>query len=320
MKHGIGLIATVVIIILTSLAHLPADAEETAETRMASALLAQFETVAYTTTGILSSSSSSLATHVDSEDYLRVPFLEFIDGLNVMGPAKVDEFKKDYGALIVGAGNFIPPDGIGAIHSGKCYIGVPLGGAHSDMEASLSNAPRETVAGRQAWVWSLPASEENPQQRTFYAAQLPGSYFLMCNNRPDFEIVAKSLPSATASIPSQINVLGWETFSGFNYWMYRSVRRTGGGNSSLSGLVPLTPDVTSLAFFADIDKRQGFIRVFSLEPQMKIAPRVLPESKRQLFNRDTSGVWRAEIPLAKDEESFDSLFYVFTAFGFGAVI
>jgi hypothetical protein len=320
MDHRTSLLATVIFIVFTSLRNLPGYAEPTVETRMASTLFAQFETVAYTTTGALSSSSNTLTTHVDSEDYLRVPFLEFIDGLNAMGRTRVDEFKKGYGALIVGAKNFVPPGGIGTVRSEKCYIGVPLGGTRSAMGASFSQAPRETIGVDQAWVWTIPASEENPQQRTFYAAQLPGSIFLMCNNQQDFEIVEKSLSSEIASIPSHINALGWETFSTYNYWVYRSVRRMSGGNPSLSGLVQLTPYVTSVAFFADIDKRVGFIRVFSSGTQMNTAPDVLPVSQRQLFKLDTSGVWRAEIPLAKDEESFDSLFYVFTAFGFGAVI
>jgi hypothetical protein len=86
------------------------------------------------------------------------------------------------------------------------------------------------------------------------------------------------------------------------------------------GMPQLTPDVTSLAFFADIDKRLGFIQVFGSITQMKTAPKILPESKRQLFIPDTSGFWRAEIPLAEDEESFDSVFYVFSALGFGAIL
>jgi hypothetical protein len=320
MNHGRNLFATVVFIIFASLGHPTGYAETTAETRVVSALLAQFETVGYTTSGILPGSSNTLAPHVDSEDYLKVPFLEFIDGLNAMGPTKSDDFKKSYGALIVGAKNFAPPNGIGTVHSDKCYIGVPSGGAQSDMEASFSQAQRETIGGRQAWLWTIPASEENPEQRTFYAAQLPGWYLLMCNNRPDFEKVAKSLSAKDAPITSQINALGWKTFSAYNYWVYRSVRRIGGDNPSVSGLAQLTPDVTSLAFFADIDRRQGFIRVFGSETQTKTAPKILPESRRQLFISDTSGVWRAEIPLARDEESFDSVFYVFNTFGFGAVL
>jgi hypothetical protein len=287
---------------------------------MIAALLAHFDTVAYTTTGILSSSSNSLTTHVDSEDYLKVPFLEFTDGLNATGATKVNDFKKNYAALIVGATNFASPDGIGTVHSDKCYIGVPLGGAQSDMEASFGQAPLETIGGRQAWSWVIPASEENPEERRFYALELPSRYFLMCNSQPGFELVANLISSENARITSQINALGWETFSNYNYWVYRSGRRIGGGNPSVSGLAQLSPDVTSLAFFADIDKRRGFIRVFSTDTSMKSTPNVLPESQRQLLAPDTKGVWQAEIPLAKDEGSFDLVFYIFTTFGFGAIL
>src|SRR5271169_2442165 len=82
----------------------------------------------------------------------------------------------------------------------------------------------------------------------------------------------------------------------------------------------LTRDVIALTFFADIDKREAFIRVFSSDRSMRTVPTVLPEAELYRLQPKEAGIWQATIPLSKDEEGSNTLFRVFYHFGFAIAL
>lgn len=294
--------------------------ETNPEHRAALVLLKQFETVAYTRTAFLSSSDTLSPNEVDSAADLRLPFLELIGALKVLGPDASRDLETSYSAVLVGAKDFVGPKGLGAVTSRKCYVGILEGGAQPNVEPDFRQASHESIGGRQVWTWSTGPSEGASKPNEFYAAQISNSYFLMTNNREDFQEAANALASVQAFKPTLIGVPGWETFSKYGYWAHRSIHRNGAISSAAAGIHDLTPDLMTLTFFADVDRKESFLRVFSSDKSTETAPKVLPQSELKRLQPLGGGVWQAAIPLSKDEAGFDLLFEVFFRFGFGAAL
>lgn len=299
---------------------LTVHAETPTEIRAASVLFRQFETVAYTRMSFISGYTTHDSETPDSEGVMRFPFIGVIGGFQGLEPNIRIDLGKSYGSVLVGAKEFVGPHGFGMVDSRKCFIGVLEGGAQPNLESDFSKAARDSIDGRQVWTWSIPISEGETVPPRFYAAQVAGSYFVMTNSREDFQEVAKALTSAESSMPAPIDVFGWEIFSTYKYWAYRKFRRSG-VMSEASGIEGITPDVVAFTVFADVDKREGFIRILSSDKSMKTIPKVfLPESMQSLLQPQGAGIWQAAIPLSKDEAGFEFMIQIYTAFGFGVVV
>ena len=301
--------------------YLVGHAETKPETRAASVLFKHFETVAYARTDLLSRLDAyDLNKDVDSLANLRLPFLELIGGLRFLGSNAERNVEKSYSAFLVGAKDFEGPEGLGAVSSHKCYVGMLEGSAQPDIEPDFRQASYESIDGRQVWTWSIPAYEGHPRPTKFYAAQIASSYFVMTNNREDFREAVHALASAESSQTTSMGVSDWESLSAHNYWVYRLIRRSGVVSSEATGIEDLTPDMISLAFSADIDKRTGLVRILSSDKSMKAIPKVFRASELNHFQSLEPGIWRETISLSKDEAGFDALFEVFYRFGFGVAL
>jgi len=142
----------------------------------------------------------------------------------------------------------------------------------------------------------------------------------MTNDRQDFEQIARALTSQEGSKPISARVFGWEAFSTHNYWVYRLLRRDGIVSPVAAGTKDLSPDVTALAFMADVDQRRSFLLVLSSDSAMKNAPSVFLDSETHPLQPQGSGIWEATIPLSEDKAGFNTLFRAFYSFGFGAIL
>lgn len=187
------------------------------------------------------------------------------------------------------------------------------------METVFRRASLESIGGRQVWSWSISPTEGSSEPRRFYAAQIGDSYLLLTNNRDDFLEMVNILTSETfRQIP--IGISGWDTFSTYGYWMYRSLRKGVGIDPGTASMTDLTPDVTALFFCADVGTRKGLIRVFSADESMKTVPKIRPAPQLGRLKPQGTGIWQATIPLSKDEAASEALFHVFNDLGFGGNI
>jgi hypothetical protein len=327
MNNGRRQFATVALIAFCWLGNLAGHAETNSETRAASVLFKQFETVVYTRTDFLASFDNHDGNVVDGEDNLILPFGELFEGFQALGPKTESDLEKIYGAVLVGAKDFGGPeglgfgsDGLGLVNSRKCYIAIQEGDTQPNIDSDFSKASYESIEGKSVWTWSVPLYEGSPKSVKFYAAQIGDSFFVMTNNRPDFEEAVKSLTSAESSKPTSISVPGWATFSAHNYWAYRLYRRGEVRYQNVAGTADLTLDVIALTFFADVDKREGFIQVLSSDTSMKSIPNIWRGFDQNRFQPQGPGIWQATIPLSKDEAGVDSLSYLFYRFGFGVAL
>jgi hypothetical protein len=329
MKYRRRRLAVVALIPLCLFGNLAGHAQTSSETRAVSVLFKHFETVAYTRTDFLSSLDALDTKNVDSEEALKLPFGELIAGLKALEPNTASDLAKSYSAVLAGAQDFGKEpngrEGFGMASSRKCYVGILEGGAQPNVELNFRKAFYESIDGKQVWTWSKPDSGEGSKLSKYYAAQVAGSYFVMANNRQDFQELANALISADTSKPPSISASGWNTFSAYHYWAYRLIRRSGVVSSDGDAIDPdvirgLRPDVNALAFFVDVDKRESFIQVFSSDTSMKTVPKILPNSELSRLQPQGAGIWQATIPLSKDEAGFAALIKIFYSFGFGVAL
>jgi hypothetical protein len=319
-KRLLQLTGTASIAFTLFFAHPRCHAQTGTEVRAASVLFKQFEVVAYTKTAFLSSSEPHGVADVDSESHLRLPFLALLGSLRYLGKTTETGIEESYSSVVVGAREFISPQGLGMVNSSTCYIGILRSGAQPNIASYFRQATYESIEGRQVWTWSVPPYEGYPKPTTFYAAQIEDSYFVLSNNLQDFQAVTTSLTASEHATAAFMGVPGWNAFSTQDYWLYRSIRRSGAVDPNAAGTSLLAPDVSAIIFFADAGKRQGTVRVLSSDTTMKTKPNVLPDSELSRLQPQGAGVWQASLPLGADEPSFDTMFHLFYFLGYGVSI
>ncbi len=318
-------LASLVLLSLLLFSRLTCEAATPTETRAASVLFKLNETVVYTKTDFLVRASAFDLNIPDSEMNLRLPFVYLLGGLNALGPNALSDLAKSYRSILVGAKDFGAADvansktGLGLIDFHYCYIGILEGSAEPNIETDFRKASFESIEGRQVWTWTVPPSGEEIYPTKFYAAQIAGVYFVMTSNLQDLKETVNALISAGTSDPLSIGIAGWESFSTYNYWAYRLIRQSG-VISADAEIRELIPDVVSLMFYADVDKRESLIQVVSTDKSMKSRPKVLPASELNLLQPLEPGIWQAKIPLTRDEAGFDALFQVLCCFRFCAAL
>jgi len=287
-------------------------------------LFKQYETVVYTRTEFLSSLPAPHSPDIFNLDAykkdMRLPFLDLLGVLDVLGPNAASDLEKSYGAVFVGAKDFAEPQGLGMVSSTKCYIGILENGAQPNIEADFSKASYISVAGKQVWTWSIPPYEGHPHPTTFYFAQVARSYFVVTNDLMAFQdAVAALVNTESISLPS--DVFGWKTFSAYKYWAYR---RFGQSGTATETRVPPAGedeaslrDVVAMAFSADLDKGEGVLEVFNSDMSMKVVPKVLlPDADQKWLQPQEPGVWCARFPLSGWTQENDPLFIVIGFLGF----
>lgn len=296
------------------------QAQANEEERAASVLFEQYETVASTRGDLFTSLSSyNQMKDVDSVAVLGLPFVDFMGALKALGPSAAADLEMKYSVILVGAKDFRPPQGIGAFVSTKCYIGILKDGPQPNVEPDFHHASLETMDGRRVWTWSIPPAEGASQPGKFYAAQIAGSYLLMANDPQGFQAAAEALTSSQPSKPIQLRVPGWDTFSRYGYWADRPLRQDRVVKSSDAGIDVLR-DVIAITFFADLGKRESFVRVVSSDKSMKTMPKLFPEFALMQLRSGDAGTWQAELHLSKEQVANDATFQVFSYLGFGGII
>jgi hypothetical protein len=289
------------------------NTKASAEAKAAAVLIPQFETVAKTSTDILSTVMSVPANQINNKMILRLPFVQLAAGLNALSPTALAHFETHYYAVFVGAKNFMPPEGLGMVSSQDCYIALLQGSEASTLSADFAKANRQQTNGEIVWTWSMPPYEGNPRSTTFYATEIGTSYLVLSNSWSDFEAVKNSLESAAIPTP----VMSPHDLNGlhmYKYWMRRSTH-----NEQTAGLPTLAKQVIGLTFVADIDKNEGRLQAYLSEAvAAKDIARILPIPGLAWFKTASPPLaWEAVIPLEIGKAGQDALYQVFDYFGFG---
>jgi hypothetical protein len=108
-------------------------------------LFKHFETVAYSRTDFLSRSDAHDPKVADSTVDLRSPFLLLLGGLRALGPNAPSDLENGYGSALVGAKDFVAPEGLGMVSSHSCYIGILEDGSQPNIDSDFRQASSESI-------------------------------------------------------------------------------------------------------------------------------------------------------------------------------
>jgi hypothetical protein len=302
--------------------------QSVAETNAAAALFGRYETVSYAKAALLEALELRAKNQSgDSTNDLELPYSELIEGLGAIGPHAEHDLEQGYGSVLAGARDFGGPvgigpgrDGLGMVNSRKCYVAVRDDSGEPDVEQDFSQVPVMLIAGVRAWIWTIPSEGGAAKSVTFYAAPVANTYFVIANNESDFEAVVAALSSTRGQVNVSIDVPSWETFSKYDYWVYRMFRRTGVASPDAAGIKDLASDVTALTFFADVNKREGYVRILGSDLGAAGAPKMFRKLPSNLFQPQGAGQWQATIQFSKDSADADEMFELFYRLGFGVIV
>lgn len=315
----------VTVVVLYSFGYLRAEPEAASRARAAGVLFQQFETVAYSSTDVLSRidnpglSVPNNGPNLSLPLALRLPFVQLIGGLRSLGHNAMPELLKNYSGVLAGAKGFTPPDGIGMFSSQDCYIGILRPNGHSIIDSDVSASRYESIDGNRVWTWSAPPYEGYPQPTTFYITEIEHAYLVMANNLDAFRETLREL--SIGNTKERTKVGNWEAPPNDDkYWVYRSIRSSEATHSAdPTGAVRQTATVT-LRFALDAETMTGHVEADSLDEDFKTNLNRLPASEVLHYEPKGTGIWQAAIPLSKDPATTTALYTVFSLFGFGVVL
>jgi hypothetical protein len=287
-------------------------------TRAASVLFPQFETVEYATTDVLSrfDSPSGNTPNTGSDQTLpislRLPFIQLIGGLGLLGQDTLTTLKTNYSGVLVGAKGFTPPEGLGMVHSQDCYIGLLRPGGHSIVAAYLNQSGSQLIDGQRVWTWTAPPYEGYPHTTTYYIADIEHSYFVMGNDLTAFRATVHQLTQGTeddSKIPDP------DALSDKAYWAYHSIRYN---THDADPTGPAAQVTVVLKFTVDFGTMMGQMEADSADAALQTDPKALPGSAVFHYEKKAPGSWQAAVPIAEDPKSTTALYTVAALFGFGA--
>jgi hypothetical protein len=292
--------------------------------RAASVLFAEFETVFYSKADLVDGSGAYRQLSKQDADTLRVPFADFVGGLDSLRNSAPSDILSNGEAVLVGAKDFRPPAGLGSVQSNFCYVVVLRGQGGPDLHKYFSGSPAGSASGNPIWQWSAPPQEGHPAPYTFYIAQASSSYIIMSNDLRDVQDTASQLISSEKSTPTLAGIRDWVLLRSHNYWGYRHYRHTEDASEAVaSGASDVTPSAQDLIFFADPKQRTGTLRLLAadataaqkLNESMAKARAALPPLKPSGI-----GAWEAAISFTADQQTTDRMFDVMGLFGFAVYL
>lgn len=303
---------------LSGCARTRADANH--ESRVASALFAQFESVIYEQPALLSSPGAYDDLSEREAGNLRFPFAYLNGALDAVDSRTYSNLLTNSETVLVGAKDFRPPAGLGAVRSQRCYVAILKSRSEFDFHQYFHQASAASAAGMSVWEWTAKLSEfgeNDPRPSLLYATQVGQSYALVSNDLNDLETLAERLTSRDGELRVLNDVHDWGFLSQHDVWGYRRYRHTGVADRMAAGMTDVGPGGEALAFFVDPGKKVIVLRVY-LNPPSDERTVTMMNSRATLppLKPSRAGLWDARIPLSGNEESSERTFIVVGLFGF----
>lgn len=289
----------------------------------ASILLNRFETIFYTKAGLLAASGGYRLLHERDADALRVPFAELQWGLDALGKSSSRQIMGSADAVLVGAKDFLSPNGLGSTNPQFCDVLV-LGKRAPKLRGIFSASPVGSASGNAVWQWTAPAQEGHPKPYTFYMSEVSQSYILISNDLAEIQSIASNLISADRNTRSLGGVRDWEFVNHHDYWGYRRYRHEGRvGDQDETGTEDVTSTATSLVFAVDFWQRTGWLRVLASNGSTaeRINSRIsTTRSSLAPLRPSGTGAWETKVRFTGDDKAAESMFFLMGMFGFAVYL
>jgi hypothetical protein len=286
------------------------------QSQAASILTEQFETVFYAQAGLLKGSAGYKELPAKNANSLRVPFSDLIGGLQSLGAQVPIEVFEAANAVLVGAKDFQPPKGLGAVRSQFCFVVAFRDGSQVDISRVAKTSSSISSLGDGIWTWETKPTEGQSGPQKFFAVQRSRDYLLVSNDLATLRAIAGGLATLNRT-PFQVpnGISDWKTLSGHDLWGHRRYRQNEVHDKNAAGTTDVTPTATSLLFFVDADKKAAALRLFASDGST--AEKMNASRKLPLLRPVGTNSWEANISLSDDEVSVERVLSAMWLFGFG---
>jgi hypothetical protein len=254
---------------------------------------------------------------------LSEPFSFLLEGLDLLGKRPSADILGSSDAVLVGARDFRPPNGLGVVHLQFCYVFVLKKQSSLDLRNSFHQKPSNSVAGSPVWKWVAPLQEGQSQPTTFHAVQLGHSYVLISNDIGELQTIAGKLTSSDHSAQALNGIRDWKVLSSHEYWGYRRNLRGGTLPPDATQVSETLPGAETLIFWVDPKDSAGRLQL--IDPTLnegaaaKVNERLAqdPSVAFPAFKSVGAGTWETTVPLSADGGRTSArMFYVMSWFGF----
>ena len=234
-------------------------------------------------------------------------------GLEALPAKAKDDLFGTSTAILVGAEDFRPPEGLGAVRSSTCYVAT-FEQSIPDLTALLQIRPTSTSNGLQTWRWSAPPSEGHPEPFLFYLSQLDSQQLVICSQLALLESVQVAFDRGIQeSVPDDAPVSGPH-----GYWGYRRYRHVESGDAVASGLDAVSKSAEWLSFQVDPQQSLGILRLRASDGTA--AERLASATANLEFgplNLVDGNTWEVRVPFAGNQAIGEQVFQIMSLFGFG---
>src|SRR5258708_10230866 len=283
---------------------------------VASILTEQFETVFYANADLLKGSAGYKELSAKNANSLHAPFSVLISGLQSLGDQVPVRAFEAADAVFVGAKDFQPPEGFGAVRSQFCFVVAFRDGNRFDFSRVAKTSSLISSVGDGIWTWETKPMEGQPGPPKFFAIQISRAYLLVSNNLATLRAIAGELTTSNHT-PLQVpnGIPDWKSLSKHDLWGYRRYRLNEVHNKEAAGTTVVTSTATSLSFFADAGKKVVVLRLFASDGST--AEKMNAHMRLPPFKSVDKGSWETTIPLSDDEASVEQVLIAMWLFGFG---
>jgi hypothetical protein len=291
----------------------------THEFRVASILSAEFETVVFARAQLLSQTHVPDGVTRESSDTLLLPFGYLLGALAKLGTQAAPEILAASESVLMGAKDFRPPNGLGAVRSTRCYVLNLRPGREIDLRRFIRTNPVALAAGASILKWEVDLGEfgEDDQRRsTLFAATLLSSYLLVCNGLDELRIVAERLTPGTGTSDKAEAVPGWDFVKSHDEWGVRRYRHGKTAHPMAAGSEDIGPSVDAMMFGVNWEERAVVLRMTGSAAGDDTFERINARNVLPPLKPTLRGTWDSKFQLAGNEKARDQAFVLVGLFGF----
>ncbi len=284
-------------------------------------LVRQYESVIFAKGAILYSPSTFPKLPKEIFSKLQIPFADLLGAMgqdDVVSKSLLSERNIEF--VVVGAGNFHPPKGLGSVLADTCYV-IKLSRAHSvDIQRHPPGVPVTGENGSSVWRLARPTQSVAPQ---FYISQPSAKYIVVANDLVQLRIVNDRITSSLLlgrqeerdlleSIPNK------EEMRQSPLWGYRSYHHTSSAASKqASGALDVDPSGVALVFFMNPQANSASIEYISLNDSDDTVSKFHASGTLPEFKHLRKGLWVTEVSLVSGRNIDEQMFTIISMFGFG---
>jgi hypothetical protein len=246
-----------------------------------------------------------------------------LEGFKSLEPSVATQALKNSDAVMLGAREFLPPSGLGVVHSRRCYVFVLSPGITFNFREHVRQVPTLSFGGAVIWHWSAKLGEfgeKDSRPTSFYALQVAHSYLLVSNNLEELRTVTKRLSSSDESANALPETRDWSLVTQHKYWSYRRYNFGSTVDKRAAGVSDVTQGARGLMLFLNSGTRVVALRLYSSAEDDRTAELINSRGGLPPLKLIFAGTWETTIPLQGSEESSDELVGVMYLLGFGAYV